>query len=134
MQDQATAGALVRFLIGGAINTVLTYALFLALSSFLHHALAYTIAYLAGIALAYTLAATFVFRTGLDPLAAFRFPLVYVTQYLYGLIVLLILIDFLDAPRQAAMLTVIATSIPLTFLLTKHLVAAGRGRESRLDA
>jgi putative flippase GtrA len=110
----------VRFLVGGAVNTLITWALFLVLSDFLHLAVAYTIAYASGIAIAYAIAATFVFGTGFDARSALRFPSVYVIQYLYGLAVLSILIDDLEVPRQAAVLVVIVTSIPLTFILSKH--------------
>ena len=111
-----------RFLIAGVINTLLTYGMFLMLSSFLSYGIAYTITYLSGIALAYGLAATFVFGTGFDLRAALRFPVVYVVQYIYGLVVLSILIDGLRASRHVAILVVIVTSVPLTFFLSKYAI------------
>jgi putative flippase GtrA len=117
----------LRFLIGGAVNTALTYALFLLLDRFLHHSIAYTIAYLGGILLAYVLAAQFVFRTGFDLRSAVRFPGVYIVQYLYGLAALSLLIDVLRMRSEIAMLLVIATAVPLTFVLSKYAV---RSRES----
>lgn len=110
----------IRFLISGAINTLLTYAVFVLLGRWLHHAVAYTIAYLLGIALSYAMAAMYVFRTGVSVRNALRFPLVYVVQYLYGLAVLSLLVDRFGVPQDLAMIAVIATSIPLTFLMTRH--------------
>jgi putative flippase GtrA len=121
----------LRFLLGGAVNTVLTYALFLVLDRFLHHSIAYTLAYLGGIALAYVLAAKFVFRTGFELRSALRFPGVYVVQYLYGLAALSLLIETLRVPSEIAMLLVIATSVPLTFVLTKYAVQTRGDVEQR---
>ena len=108
------------FLIAGVINPLLTYGMFLILSSFLSYGIAYTITYLSGIALAYGLASTFVFGTGFDLRAALRFPFVYVVQYIYGLVVLSILIDGVHASRHVAILVVIVTSVPLTFFLRRY--------------
>ena len=119
---RAKLGPFGRFLIAGAVNTLLTYALFVILSSFLNYGIAYTISYVCGIALAYCLAAIFVFGTGLHVRSALRFPTVYLVQYLYGIVVLSILIDGLHETRHLALLVVIVTSIPLTFVLTKCVV------------
>jgi hypothetical protein len=96
--------------------------MFLILSTFLSYGIAYTITYLSGIALAYGLASTFVFGTGLDPRAALRFPFVYVVQYIYGLVVLSMLIDGARASLHVAILVVIVTSVPLTFFLSKYAI------------
>ncbi len=113
----------LRFLVGGAINTAITYALFIVLDRILHHSLAYTLSFLAGIAIAYALASTFVFRTGFALRSALRFPGVYVVQYLYGLAALWLLIEIAQMPSEIAMLLVIVTSVPLTFLLTRYAVS-----------
>ena len=113
-----------RFVLVGAINVVITYSLFLILSSFLHHAIAYTITYVVGVAFAYAMAVTFVFGTGFNSRSAFRFPFVYVFQYLYGLAALTLLIDGFGLGRQAAICIVIATSLPFTFILSRRAVAA----------
>ena len=110
----------LRFLIGGSLNTVITYAIFLVLSSVLHYVFAFTITFLIGIIVSYGLAGTFVFDTGFHRRSAIRFPFVYVFQYLFGLGALAILIDAFDVSRHAAMLTVIATGIPLNFALQRY--------------
>jgi putative flippase GtrA len=121
----------LRFLVGGAINTVITYVLFLALDRIFHHSLAYTFSFLAGIAIAYALASTFVFRTGFALRSALRFPGVYVVQYVYGLAALWLLIEVAHMPGEIAMLLVIVTSVPLTFLLTRFAVTGKQPRGAR---
>jgi putative flippase GtrA len=112
--------AFFRFLIAGGINTLLTYGIFILLSRYFHHTIAYTIAYLVGIAFSYAMAAAYVFRSGITVRTVLRYPFVYAVQYLYGLITLSLLVDLFGVSQPLAMLVVIATTIPLTFVLTQH--------------
>jgi len=57
----------------------------LFLNRSVHRAVAYNVAYVAGLILSYVVAVKFVFGTNFDCNSVFRFPLVYVTQYAYGL-------------------------------------------------
>jgi len=75
-------GSFFRFAVGGGINTVLTYLLFLLLSAFMPYVIAYTITYIAGIALSYVINSFFVFRTGRGWKAMIRFPIAYAVQQL----------------------------------------------------
>jgi putative flippase GtrA len=119
MERLGTTG---RFIISGVLNTLATYTLFLALSELLHHIIAYTISYIVGIALSYILAAMFVFRTGVDRRSALRFPSVYIAQYFYGLIALAVLVDRAGLRHGDAMVVVIFTSIPLTFVMSRWIL------------
>lgn len=113
------APAFVRFVVAGLVNTGVTFVLFLVLAQAMPDALAYTISYVVGIALAYFLNALIVFQAGMSVRTAFRFPLVYGVQYLYGLCLLSVLVSRLHVPSAVAMATVIATSVPLTFFLSR---------------
>jgi len=115
----------VRFLIAGGVNTIVTYAVFVILSSFLHYSLAYTATYAFGMVLSYGLAGAFVFGTGFRPRSALRFPFIYVVQYLYGLGLLFLLIDIFGVDRYAAALVVIVTGIPLNFMLQRYAMSGG---------
>jgi putative flippase GtrA len=112
----------VRFVLGGGINTLLTYGLFLLLSSAMSVPVAYTITYVVGIALAYAINLMLVFKSRPSFRTAAAFPAIYGVQYLYGLCLISLLIDRLGMSRQVAMLVVIITSIPLTFVLTRLLL------------
>jgi putative flippase GtrA len=122
---QLTNQPFPRFLIGGAVNTVVTYAVFLGLSLVVHYSIAYTVTYLVGMIVSYWLAGAFVFDTGFNLGSALRFPLAYVVSYLYGLGALFLLIDILGVPHYAAILVVIATGIPLNFMLQRYAMTAG---------
>jgi putative flippase GtrA len=115
-----------RFAVGGGINTLLTYLLFLLLAAFMPYPIAYTITYAVGIALSYVINAFFVFRSGHDWKAMVRFPLAYAVQYLWGLALLWLLIDAFAMPRAIAMLAVIVTSTVLSYLLIKQILEPRR--------
>ena len=109
----------LRFLIAGAINTVTTYAVYLALLSWLHYTLAYTIAYVTGIALAYWLSTWYVFEVRRSKRGMLLFPLVYVAQYLAGVGTLQFAVNLLSLPQQYALLVSIAVTVPITFVLSR---------------
>ncbi|WP_386067800.1 GtrA family protein [Tahibacter sp. UC22_41] len=125
---QALPAEAIRFLISGGLNTALTYVVYLALLPPAGYAVAYTVAYVAGIALAYFLSTRFVFRVEGSARRAAAFPLIYLVQYLFGLAVLHASVAWLSIPQQFAVLISIALSVPLTFLLSRFVLVAGRGR------
>ena len=107
------------FLAVGSVNTILTYGLYLVALPYLHYSIAYTVAFAAGIALSYFLNVTFVFKGRHSIAAILKFPLVYLVQYVYSLIMLTGLIEVFRISRSAAMLIVIATSVLISFFLVK---------------
>jgi putative flippase GtrA len=108
-----------RFLAAGAVNTGLTYAIYLLLLRGLPYLAAYTIAYLAGIVISYLLLTRFVFRAPRRWASAMRFPLVYVAQYLIGSAVLALLVEALGVTASIAAIVAIIASVPVTFALSR---------------
>jgi len=108
-----------RFLIAGAVNTAVSYAVYLLLLALLPYLAAYTISYLAGIAISYLLLTRFVFRTERRLATAVRFPLVYVAQYLTGTTVLTLLVEAWGVRASIAAIAAIVASIPVTFVLSR---------------
>lgn len=115
-------GQAVRFLLSGAANTALTYAIYLLLLPALDYQRAYAVAFVSGIAFSYVMNVRFVFRVRANWRSAVLFPLVYLIQYLVGLAVLHVAIERLGIPREYALLASIAVSIPLTFLCSRLLL------------
>lgn len=112
----------LRFLISGAINTAATYAIYLALWPLLGYSIAYSIAYVIGIVLAYVLGTRFVFRVPQNMRGMLLFPLVYIVQYLIGIITLHIAVREFDVPQKFALLASIAVCIPVTYLLSRFVL------------
>jgi putative flippase GtrA len=112
----------LRFLISGAVNTVATYAIYLALLHLLGYVVAYTITYLCGILLAYVLNTRYVFRVRRSGRGIALFSLVYIFQYLVGLAVLRLAVSLLGIPETLALLASMAVTLPMTFLLSRYVL------------
>lgn len=115
----------LRFIVAGTLNTVITYALFLYASAYLHHIIAYTLVYVVGILLSYMLNTLFVFRTTASWATAALFPLVYVLQYIWGVGLLFLLVDVFDFRSDLSILVVIGSSVFLTYGLTRQVLRVG---------
>lgn len=111
-----------RFLVSGALNTAATYLLFLVLLEFLSYRIAYTMTYASGVLLATVLNSYFVFKRGYTVKMGLAVIFTYAVQYLYGIVVLAVLVDLFGAPASIAMIGVILTAFPLQFLILRGVV------------
>lgn len=109
----------LRFVLGGGLNTTVTYGIYLLLNLLVNYQLAYLIAYTLGIVFAYWFNTVFVFKTSLSWKAFFSYPLVYVIQYLISSIFLSILIEVWKINKALAPLVITIGIIPLSYLLNK---------------
>ncbi len=110
-----------RFLVSGAVNTLITYAIYLVLLGPLGYLLSYTVAFVLGVAVAYLLARHFVFRTTRGAMSTALFPAVYVIQYLVSAAAVAVWVSALGLPAQLAPLFGIALGIPITYWLSARL-------------
>ena len=111
-------GRFLRFLVSGAFNTGVTYALYLVALRYWQPATAYTIVYALGICLAYALNRAFVFRGHAGWRSVAATPLIYLVQYLFSLAVIQVWL-MAGLPASLAPLPAILLSIPLTYVLTR---------------
>ena len=111
-------GRVLRFLVSGAFNTGVTYALYLGALRYWQPTVAYTIVYAAGICLAYVLNRKFVFREHAGWRSVAATPLIYLVQYLFSLAVIQVWL-MAGLPAWLAPLPAILLSIPLTYVLTR---------------
>ena len=110
----------LRFIVGGLLNTAVTFALFeVLLWAGVPHLIAYSIAYVTGIALSYWLNAHFVFRKAKTWKSAATFPMVYVAQYIIGAALMWLLVDLRGISPTWALIAVLAVNTPLSFLLSR---------------
>ena len=112
----------LRFLLVGGFNTLSGYAVYLFFLWLLDGPIwAYNISYAVGIIVSYCLNVRFTFRQKLSWKKFAAFPLVYVVQYVVGLLVLKTAITA-GIPAQWAGLLVIAVTIPITFFMSRFLL------------
>ncbi len=116
-----TPSHIVRFLVVGGINTLLTGAIFLVLSSFSAPAFAYTVAFVVGIAFAVVVTPRVVFRAQASNVQRLRYVGWYLTAYVLGLGVVYVLHDQLALSNTTvAGVTFVATA-GLSFLGARFL-------------
>lgn len=116
-------GSFRRFLLSGAVNTALTYLVYLVLLAVLGHRLSYSVSFGAGIALAYSLNRIYVFREHSGWRSALATPAIYALQYLLGLSMVEIWVRWLRWPAEAAPLAAVVVTVPLTYFLSRKAFA-----------
>jgi putative flippase GtrA len=116
---RGTLPQFARFLAAGAVNTGLTYAIYLLLLALAPYFVAYSVAYASGIAISYLLQTRFVFRTERRVATALKFPLVYLAQYAVGSAVIVLLVEAAGVRESIAAIVAIVVSIPVTFVLSR---------------
>jgi putative flippase GtrA len=127
-ERQGPGSEFARFLVVGAINTVIGYAVYLLASPWLGYHLAYALAYAVGIVVAYLLNSRFVFRRALSVRTAVRYPVVYLAQYLTGALCLYALVHGMGLDSRWAGLLAIGLSTPVSFVLNRLVLSL---RDSR---
>jgi putative flippase GtrA len=116
----------VRFLFVGFANTAITYVIYVVLALVVPYAVAYTITTALGIFISYILNARFVFRRKLSLVAALQYPIVYLTQYVLGLLLLYLLVEKADMSKFLAPIVIVAATVPVTFVLSRFVIGRNR--------
>lgn len=117
-------GEVFRYLLGALVNVVVGYGSYLILLHWFGYEVSYAAAYILGIAVSYVFNALYVFRQPLRLRSALSYPLVYLMQFLLGLVLLKILIAGLHVPTKLAPLVVAMLTIPATFLASRIIMRA----------
>lgn len=115
--NSAGAHRFARFVVSGALNSVLTYGLYLLLLRTLAYQWSYSLAYVAGIALAYGLQRFFVFQRPGRAMAPLLVAMVYGLQYLLGLAVVWLWSSVWGLPQTLAPLAAMALAVPVGYVL-----------------
>jgi putative flippase GtrA len=116
-----TLGQLARFVAVGGINTVVTGAIFLALSTVVAPAVAYTVAFGAGVIFALTVTPRFVFSERTAPSRRAIYGGWYLVVYLVGLGVVYVVHDVLGLDRWIIVAITVPTTAVLGFLGARRL-------------
>jgi len=113
-----------RFVAVGALNTGITYLLYLALLRIVPYLFAYTVVFVIGIGISYYLNTKIVFRASMTAQSALTYPAVYLVQYVLGVSLLYLLVSRLRVAKEIASLVVVAVSVPVTFVLSRIIILA----------
>ena len=111
-----------RFVFWGGVNTLAGYLIYVLLLLFLPYLVSYSIAFVLSVFISYFLNSKFVFKQELRLSKAIRYPLVYLTQYLLGVISLYVLVQVLKVDKLLAPALVVVLTIPVTYFLSRRIV------------
>lgn len=112
----------LKFLAGGALNTAISYAVYLALRLFMDYQLAYLAAYITGILFSYYYNARFVFHAPLSYRGLVSYPVVYIVQYAASALLLRCLVEYLHVSSTFAPLIVTIAMVPATYAMSKFIL------------
>lgn len=126
MNLRASLPTIARFLAGGALNTGSTFVLYWLLLLVVEYRIAYAISFVSGILLSYVINTKFVFRTEYSLRKVVLFPLVYLVTYFAGAVVLDVAVSRFGVDARIAPFISICATLPLTYLLSKLVLAGGR--------
>lgn len=116
------------FLVGGGLNTALTWGVYLLLGLLMTYQAAYLVAYVIGVAFSYFFNALFVFRAPLSWRAAMAYPSVYLVQYVAAALLLRVCVEYAQLPKAYAPLVVTVVMIPATYIMSKLVLTWTRRR------
>lgn len=122
MQKQRSLHDLIKFIIGGGINTAFTYGLYFGLQVIMPYQAAYAFAFTLGIVFSYWFNSRIVFTTPVSWKGFMTFPLVYLIQYVLSAILLGFFVEQIGINQLFAPLFVIIVTVPITFILTRWLL------------
>lgn len=121
------------FGVGGALNTILAYLVYLALARVINYQIAFALGYVVGISFSYFFNARVVFRAAVSLKSAAAYPLLYLIQYLASAATLGVLVGWLGVPKTIAPLCVTIAMIPLTYVMSKLVLRIGQGPRTHTD-
>ena len=116
--DSTARGQALRFIAFGGLNTLVTYALYCAIVTFISPQIAYAIVFLLGIGLAFVLNSKYVFGARLRVGSAAIYPLVYVVQYGATALLIHVLGAMGPGPRTSLAVALVIVT-PLSFALNR---------------
>lgn len=122
----ALAAPVLRFLFAGAINTLLSIAVYQAALFVTGPVAAYGIAYAAGILFAYVAYARHVFNTRLSATRFMVFALFYIASGVAGALVNAALIEHLALHARVAIFVTVILMLPFNYFGSKWCLRAGQ--------
>jgi putative flippase GtrA len=112
----------VRFLGTGALNTFISYCLYLIVLVFVSYKIAYSISFVTGIVISYFLNSRIVFRSALRFDKFFKAIAIYLSIYLFNLFLIELFVSFLLVPVHFAPLLALTVSLPFSYSLNRRLM------------
>lgn len=114
------------FLLGGLLNTSISYLFYFLFLMILPYQVSYFLAYSIGIIFSYYYNSIIVFQADLSLQKFLSYPIIYVFQYLASAFVLAIMIDVMEINEMYAPLFVSIILVPLTYIMSKIILSKAK--------
>jgi putative flippase GtrA len=121
--DRTTLHHAVRFVVVGVVNTGVYYGTYLLLSLVVHYLVAHIGAILVAMVGSFLLNCYWTFRTRPTWRKLALFPLTNATNYVMTTVGVVVLVEWLGVDERLAPLLAAVAAIPVTFLLSRRLLA-----------
>lgn len=115
-----------RFLVAGAANTIIGYALYLLFNLAVDYRVAYSASFALGVVISFVLNSVYVFRQPIRWQRLLAYPAIYLLQYFIGLVCVWVLVELLHWPEHYAPIIAIVISLPLTYFGARLILGAKR--------
>lgn len=112
----------LKFIITGLINTLISYLVYFILLNITTYYISYFVSYFIGIVVSYLINTWFVFREKVSMKKMFKFPVVYLVQFLINSLGLILFVDKLNMNEKIAPVLIIILTIPITYLISKKII------------
>ena len=121
-----------RYLVAGAVNTVASWLVYLALLRLVTYRIAYPAAFGFGILLSFVLNSWLVFGVPMRWRRLLPYPAVYLAQFAVGYAIVWLVVEELGWPAWPAPLIALVFTVPLGFVLTRRLLV-GPAKDRALE-
>jgi putative flippase GtrA len=119
--------SIAKFAAVGVINTGVYYGSYLALRLAVHYLVAHVLAIAIAMVVSFFLNSLWTFRTRPTWRKFLLWPLTNATNYVMTTVGVVVLVEWLHVDQRIAPLFAAAAAIPVTFLLSRRLLAGGDG-------
>lgn len=114
---------LVRFLVAGGMNTLMTLVVYWLLLPIVKYPVAFTLSFMTGIFTGFALNTFVVFRATWSWKKFFAFPSIPILNYVAGLGLVWSMVTFAGIDQRIAPVISTVVTLPATFLLTRWLIS-----------
>lgn len=111
--------SIFNFIIGGALNTVFTYIIYITLLLLFDYISAYTISFVLGILFSFIINSKYVFKVSIYKKTMLLYPIIYLVQYFLSVNLLIIFVEKFGFSKALSPIIVVFILLPITYILNK---------------
>ncbi len=112
----------IYFILGGCVNTVTTWLLYILLCKTVHYQIAWFIAYFLGIVVAYCINIAIVFQGRSNIKKIMQYPFIYLLQYFFSTLLIFLFVNTEKIPNNIIPGLVAVLLVPVSFFMNRFVL------------